>query len=209
MIVKEFVCAPIDNNCFVIHKEDGQECMVVDPSWANEAYSYISEAGLTLTHILLTHGHFDHLGGVAKLKANTNAKIAIHTSEAEALFDDNMSLAVIAGTSIEPSKADILLDGGEIIANSEFEVKVIHTPGHSPGSVCYLIEGENIMFSGDTVFRLSFGRVDLPGGDMDELYASITGKLFELKENYEIMPGHMRKTTLEFEKKHNPILRVK
>lgn len=209
MVIKEFACAPIDNNCFVIHKEGGRECMVIDPASASEAYSYINEAGLTLTHVLLTHGHFDHIGGVAKLKAQTNAKVAIHVDEADALFDDNINLAAFMGTSIEHCRADILLNDGEIISNGEFEIKVIHTPGHSPGSVCYFLEGENIMFSGDTVFRLSFGRVDLPGGDMDTLRKSITEKLFSLKENYEIMPGHMRKTTLEFEKKHNPILRVK
>ena len=198
---------PLEVNTYIMPGTCAGKCFVVDPSDFALVRDAMAEHGLTPTHILLTHGHFDHNLAVAALQKEFGAKVCIHGADAEALYSKRASLSVLAGMEVPPCRADMLLAGGETIDAAGIRIKVLHTPGHSKGSVCYLLEQERILFSGDTLFRLSVGRTDLQGGSEQELYESIAYTLFPLAGDYDVYPGHMRKTTLEFERQHNPVMR--
>ena len=198
---------PLEVNTYIMHGARAGACFLVDPAEAAPVRQAMEEYGLKPTHILLTHGHFDHILAVAELQKEYGAKVCIHEQEANALSDPRVNLAMVASMHVPPCKADVLLKDGECFDAAGFGVKVIHTPGHSPGSACYVLERENIIFSGDTLFRLSVGRTDFPGGSAQTLFDSISDKLFTLPGDYTVYPGHMRKTTLEFERQHNPVMR--
>ena len=198
---------PLEVNTYIMSGMRPGECFLVDPSDAELVRDTMKDLGVKPTHILLTHGHFDHILGVAQLQKEFGAKVCIHAEEADALYDGRASLSVLAGMEVPPCHADVLWQGGETFEAAGFSIKVLHTPGHSKGSVCYLLEAARILFSGDTLFRLSVGRSDLKGGSERELYESIAYTLFPLAGDYDVYPGHMRKTTLAFERQHNPIMR--
>ncbi len=193
-------------NAFVVYKEGSSKAFVVDPG---ADYARVKERlddnGITeVTHILLTHGHFDHIGAAARLAAETGAKVCIHRRDAAMLQSDTQSLAVMVGLSIEPVEPDVLFEGGEIIVAADIEVEVLHTPGHSGGSVCYL--ADEAMFSGDTLFYMSCGRTDFPGSDAREYDHSLHGVIGSLKRDYTVYTGHGIKTTLFAELRNNPFL---
>lgn len=198
---------PLEVNTYIMLGARAGECFIVDPSDAALVRDTMADRGVKPTHILLTHGHFDHILAVAALQKEFGAKVCIHAEDAEALYSKRASLSVFAGMEVPPCRADVLLQGGETLDAAGFAVKVLHTPGHSKGSVCYLLERERMIFAGDTLFRLSVGRSDLAGGSERELYESIAYTLFPLAGDYDVYPGHMRKTTLEFERQHNPVMR--
>ncbi len=198
---------PLDVNTYIMLGAEEGACFIVDPADAAPVRETMEEHGVKPTHILLTHSHFDHILAVAELQKEFGAKVCIHALEAAALADDRASLSAMAGVHVPPCAADVRLQGGESFAAAGFRVEVIHTPGHSRGSVCYLLEQERILFAGDTLFRLSVGRTDFPGGSERELFDSISYKLFALRGDYAVYPGHMRKTTIEFERQHNPVMR--
>ena len=193
-------------NAFIVFKDNSKKAFVVDPGadvekiCARLEYEGISE----VTHILLTHGHFDHIGAAAELKKRTGAKVCVHARDLSMLTSSEDSLAVFAGASIEPVEADIVLHGGETIIAADIPVQVLHTPGHSGGSVCYLTG--DIMFSGDTLFYMYCGRTDFPGSDPDEYEHSLSVVLGGLKKDYTVYTGHGIKTTLKAEFKSNPFL---
>ena len=151
-------------------------------------------------------GLFDHILSVADLKEKYGAKACIHEADADALTGGRISLSALMGMGVKRCAPDMLLKGGETLDCAGFTVKVLHTPCHSKGSVCYVLEQERIVFSGDTLFHLSIGRTDLPGGDADELYSSIAYCLFRLEGEYEVYPGHMDKTSLDYERQRNPFV---
>ena len=193
-------------NTFIVFKDNSKKAFVVDPGadiekiWSRLEYEGISE----VTHILLTHGHFDHIGAAAELKRRTGAKVCVHERDLPMLTSNKDSLAVFAGVSIEPVEADIVLHGGEMIRAADIPVQVLHTPGHSGGSVCY-ITGD-VLFSGDTLFYMSCGRTDFPGSDPDEYHNSLHNVLGGLKKDYTVYTGHGIKTTLRAEFRSNPYL---
>lgn len=207
MHIKTIPCGPLDVNSYVLYEEANGTCAVIDPADAEPVLLFLDSQRLTCSHILLTHGHFDHIGGVAALAQCTGAKICIHKSDAHMLLSDAASLAALGNYHIQPSNADILLNEGDNIQIAGREIQVLHTPGHTPGGVCYLIKQERALFTGDTIFRLGAGRADFPGSDEVALYRSIVYKLFELPGNYTLYPGHMRTTTLDFERERNPFVR--
>lgn len=197
---------PIGANCYIVREEHSRDCVLIDPADAEKVLRFLEQNALKATHILLTHGHFDHIFGVAKLQERTGAEVCIHEKDASALSDNRASLASEFRCAVPPCRADRLLQGGERIAAAGLTFEVLFTPGHSPGGVCYLERNERVIFSGDTLFHLSVGRSDLSGGDEETLYRSIEEKLFMLPGDYKVYPGHMRETALEFERAHNPIL---
>lgn len=201
------ITGPLEVNTYIMLGARAGECFIVDPSDAALVRDTMVEHGVAPTHILLTHGHFDHILAVAQLQKEFGAKVCIHEADEEALYSKRASLSVLAGMEVPPCHADVLLQGGETLDAAGFSVKVLHTPGHAPGCVCYLLAQERILFSGDTLFRLSVGRSDLKGGSERELYESIAYTLFPLPGDYDVYPGHLRKTTLEFERQHNPVMR--
>lgn len=190
-------------NCYLL-EEDGIAA-VIDPGEVNDdLLSRIK--GLELRYILLTHGHFDHILGVAELKKETGAKVCIHPDDAPMLQDENLSLSArnVPGLQV-PVTADVFLYDGEIL-DFPMPIEVLHTPGHTKGSVCFKID--HILFTGDTLFCRTVGRTDFPGGSMEELIRSVD-RLQALPGDYTLYPGHNRATTMEAERKHNRYIRKK
>ncbi|MDL2234817.1 MBL fold metallo-hydrolase [Christensenellaceae bacterium OttesenSCG-928-L17] len=206
--VETIVCGPLDVNAYVVSMEGAEECFVVDPAAASEVLQYLARENLRCTHILLTHGHFDHIGGVADIKKETGATICMHAADADMLTSDARSMAVLANVRLKPVSADCVFTEDETFLAAGIKVRALHTPGHTQGCVCYICEDENILFSGDTLFRLSVGRADFPDSNEELLYTSLVEKLFALQHNYTVYPGHMRSTMLDFEREHNPFLRA-
>ena len=180
-------------NCYVVRNEDSSRCVVIDPGYDGQTVlRFLKEQNLHLEAILLTHGHFDHVGGVKELAAETDCKVYLH--DLERTMPEAMTAGPLYATDNYPHRFSV--------AGMDFTV--LHTPGHTPGSVCLLCE--DALFSGDTLFAGSCGRTDLPGGDWATILASL-GRLKELPGNYQVFPGHGESTTLAQEKKYNPYLR--
>lgn len=201
--VKTLSHGMMGTNTYLVKDEKGS-VLVVDPAVFDAKLEELlkSENVTSLDYILLTHGHFDHITGVSELKEKYGGKIVIHKDDEKAFWDDNVSLSGSFGTPANyPEKADITVEDGDTLPFSYDEIKVIHTPGHTVGGVCYAL-GDNL-FSGDTLFKGSIGRSDFPGGNMLTLIRSV-GKLKKLGINYSVYPGHGESTTFDYENKTNP-----
>ncbi|MBR4636692.1 MAG: MBL fold metallo-hydrolase [Clostridia bacterium] len=203
---------PLGTNTYIIYNEEGTEvspapCAVVDPASSKKVLDLLLKHHLHCSDILLTHGHFDHIMGVAELKEKHSAKVLIHELDANALTGGAGSLAYMGGILVKKCSVDVLLRDEDVITAAGFPFRVIHTPGHTPGGVCFVSEEERVIFSGDTLFRLSVGRTDLPGGDSEQLFESIAYRLFTLHGDFRVLPGHEDETTLDFEREHNPYVR--
>lgn len=207
MKVKRFTYGSCVANSYILTKENSDKAVLIDCCGANEKMlDYISKCGCELSAILLTHGHFDHIEGYRELRDLTGAKIYIFNSENKFLFDKTLNLSDSNDDLIENEKnsADVLLDDGDVIKAGDFEIQVIHTPGHTSGSVCYMIGNE--IFTGDTLFKQSIGRSDFPTGDYNTEIDSIYNKLFSLRDDVTVYPGHGFSTTIGKEKEENPFL---
>ena len=202
--INTLITGPLGVNTYIVHDDSSNKSIIIDPAEGLRIKNYLDDNNLVCTHILLTHGHFDHILGVAYLKRETGAKVLIHEADASALSSDKVSLAAFTGSSIEKCEADTLLHDGDELNLSGIDIRVMHTPGHSKGSVCYIVESSRVIFSGDTLFRLSVGRSDLYRSNEADLQFSLLYKLYALKGDYEVFPGHERRTELEFERQHNP-----
>ena len=203
MEIKVLPLGDIGVNCYLISGDNA--AVVIDPGFYSETVlEFLNENVCKERLILLTHSHFDHIGGAAQLRDKTGVKIAIGELENEFLSDPSVNLSGLLGEPVKPFLADLLLKDGEEVTVGEFNFKVIHTPGHTSGSVSYLLG--DILFSGDTLFNCSIGRTDFPTGDYFVLLASIK-KLYELDGGIRVLSGHGEATTIEFEKMHNPFVR--
>ncbi len=201
--IEKIVSPAMDVNTYVVWQQENKEAIVIDPSFEQEKLdACLQTENLQCTAILLTHGHFDHIAGVASLMQSTGAQVAIHTLDAQMLYDREKNLCSEFNLKIMPCSADIELKQS-IYHFAGMEVKVLHTPGHTPGSVCYFIG--NAMFSGDTLFNLGIGRTDLPGGSWAQMRQTLT-KIKLIKGEYAIYPGHGHSTSLTYEIDNNPYL---
>ena len=205
MIIKTLAVGPIMANCFIVGCEQTREAAVIDPGdEADRILLTLAEAKLTVTQILNTHGHFDHVGANKRMKKATGAPILIHALDAPMLRMLSRSAAAW-GMSAEDSPApDRTIDEGDTITVGTITFKVFHTPGHTPGGVSLLADG--CLFVGDTLFAGSVGRTDFPGGDFDTLKSSIQKKLFALADDVQVFTGHGPETTIGEEKRHNPFV---
>jgi len=197
--------APMGTNCYVVFCTDTLQAAVIDPADADTALAIAGREGLTIGRILLTHGHFDHIAGVRKLKQLTGASVAIHRADAPMLTDAMLNLSGAFGGGFTVDEADELLEDGDQIAIGECSLTVLHTPGHTPGGVCFM--QEDVIFAGDTLFYESIGRTDFPAGSYDELANSIREKLYALEEDRLVLPGHGQPTGLFHEMEYNPFIR--
>lgn len=193
-------------NSYILYKEDGSQAAIIDPGGDGDTIlKEVNARNLQIKYILLTHGHFDHIGALADIKKKTGAKVIIHREDASSLGDifKNLSFSM-AMESVQP-EADILVEDGDIVSVHDMELEIIHTPGHSPGSISILYK--DIIFTGDTLFQNSIGRTDLPGGKLNEILASIKDKILTLDDDVIVYPGHGPKTSILSEKLNNPFLR--
>lgn len=182
---------------------NGGRAFVVDPGADAERIIAAAEAeGAKIEWVLLTHAHFDHIGAAAALQRE-GAQIVLHRDDVK-LIKSFQNLSVLAGVKVEHFTPDVTVAGGETLDVAGVSVKVIHTPGHTAGSVCYV--AGDVIFSGDTLFALSYGRTDFPTGSFAQLKNSVVNKLFALEGDYKVLPGHEDPTTLDYERAHNPIL---
>ena len=195
--------ASYQENSYVLYDKGTKEAAIIDPSAPSDAlFTSISKRGFRLTKILNTHGHLDHIGGNEFFKKKSNAKLYIHTLDAATLEDTSLNLSFFTGKPIVSPKADVSLEDKEIIKFGGTKIEVIHTPGHTRGSVCFLW-GTNL-FSGDTLFAGGMGRTDFPGGSASAIRDSIKNKLFFLPEETIVLPGHGASSTIGNEIKTNP-----
>ncbi|MBM3285568.1 MAG: MBL fold metallo-hydrolase [Candidatus Aminicenantes bacterium] len=205
MDYKLVVVGPLDTNCYLVFCRETLECAVIDPgAEAGRIFPVIAEFGLKPVLILNTHGHIDHTGANRDIKEKFNIPLCIHPLD-RALLEkmQQFELSFFLGARESPP-ADRLLGDSELISIGKSDLRVIHTPGHTAGSISLL--GDGILFSGDTLFCGGVGRTDLPGGSMRDLEESIKTKILTLPPETIVLPGHGPWTTVGEEKESNPFL---
>ncbi len=196
MILHRLTVGAYESNCYIVGSESANEGVVIDPG--DDGARIIKQIGdLKIKLIILTHGHIDHIAAVNKVRAATGAPVAIHPGDMGALK------ARIAVTPEEQSKIK-LLQGGDVINFGDKQLTVLHTPGHSPGSICLLVD--KVCFTGDTLFNFSIGRYDFPGGSGAQIMKSIHSKLMTLPDDTAIYPGHGTDSTIGNERRRNPFI---
>ncbi len=205
MIIKQFIAGQLENNMYLVMDERTKKAVLIDASaLIPEITSTIKELGADVEYILLTHGHFDHIMGLNSLKQALGAEAVICKDDLVISDNINEFTRLFGFPDSTPPVYEKYIKDGDIIHVGDMEIQVIHTPGHTEGGVCYLIEDK--LFSGDTLFRQSVGRTDLFGGSFEKLSDSIKNKLFKLDENITVFPGHGPATTIAYEKKYNEII---
>lgn len=207
MILEVRAVEPFFKNGFVVGCEDTREGVLIDPG---DDVDLLLEAArehrLTITSILLTHAHLDHVTGVGRAKAALGVPVWLHQDD-NFLYERAVEQGQMFGLRVEPQPpVDHFYDGEGPLTFGRYEVRVLHTPGHCPGGVCLAIGKEPVLFVGDTLFAGSIGRTDLPGGDLDTLLRSIREVLFSFPDSAVVWPGHGEPTTIGREKRTNPFL---
>jgi len=208
--IETFPVGPLQCNCTILADEDSREAIVIDPGDEPERILRALEAmKLTPVALLHTHAHLDHITGSRSVKEATGAPIRVHPAD-RPLYDALPEQAAFFGLRAEaPLPPDDPLRDAEAIRFGPFSVRAIHTPGHTPGSTCFELEGDRpVLFSGDTLFRRSIGRTDLWGGDTDAILASIRLKLFPLAGDVRVVCGHGPDTSIDEERRLNPFAAI-
>jgi glyoxylase-like metal-dependent hydrolase (beta-lactamase superfamily II) len=199
------IVGPLETNCYLVYSQDSLECAVVDPgAEAERIFQLIAQKNLKPTLLLNTHGHVDHIGANKDVKEKYNIPLYIHSADGPMLENVQQSeMAIFLGAMDSPSPDHFLNDGDKIKIGKSF-LQVIHTPGHSPGSVSFL--GDGFLLSGDTLFFGGVGRTDLPGGSWKEMVNSIKNKILTMPDEMKVLPGHGPFTTVGQEKRANPFI---
>ncbi|HKZ22626.1 MAG TPA: MBL fold metallo-hydrolase [candidate division Zixibacteria bacterium] len=205
MILERIVVGPFEVNCYIFGDAKTKEVVVIDPGENFPLiWDGIQEGKYHVKGIVLTHGHADHIGAVGELKNKTQAPIYIHPEDKEMLTDPKLNRSIYFGVAITAPAADKFLKEGDILKIGNVSLKVIHTPGHTPGGIC--LEYDKILFTGDTLFASSIGRTDFPGSSFQSLIDSIKKKLLILPDEIEVFPGHGPSSTIGEERVSNPFL---
>lgn len=205
MILEIYPCGPVMANMMFVGRDGSDTVAVIDPSDADLALSVLKEHGWTLSDILITHRHFDHILGVAALKAETGANILISEADAVGLTSNLQSLSLMQRISITPVEPDVRLHDGDTFEAAGLHFRVLATPGHTVGGITFVCDEERCAFVGDTLFYESYGRYDLPTGDYNALRHSLKDVLLTLPEDYRLYTGHDESTTVAHERATNPI----
>ncbi len=208
MKIIPLVAGLLETNCYLIVNNQTHTSLLVDvpPDSATKIFDILKEEESELEAVLLTHSHWDHCADLAKIKKQTNASIYVHLLDKYRLENPMEHTIISLDFEIEPCSPDNLINKDETINFETTVVRVIHTPGHTEGSVVYIVDSLKAAFVGDTIFYLSVGRTDLPGGDSNLLQHSLNRLLNELPDNYKLFAGHYQETTVGFEKNYNPFL---
>lgn len=204
MTVKQGVFPPLSNNCYLMTDEATNRSALVDCSCWNSAMKALI-GNTDLQYILLTHGHYDHIGGVERVREQYGAKVVISKEDEPMLSSGKLSLAVFTGGEVTYTNADMTVRDGDSLMLGNTKIKVMATPGHTKGGLCYI--AEDCIFTGDTLFCCSCGRTDFPGGSGEEMLQSLR-KIKALEGDYKVYPGHDEVTTLDFERKNNSYMNM-
>ena len=203
-VIRQIVLGMVGTNCYFVSNQKTQEMFVVDPAdSAGRIITFAQQHGYKPVGILLTHGHFDHILAVDELKKVWGVPVYANAHEAAVLEDQRLNLSYRMGGNAYETKADCYLNGGDVFELAGFQIKMLHTPGHTVGSCCYYLEDEAVLLSGDTLFEGSCGRTDFPGGSMRTIVRSIQDQLFVLPEDVVVLSGHGGSTTIGHEKRYN------
>lgn len=207
MRIESFIVGIAGANCYIIINEETNEAVVVDPGGTSQKLrAFIAESKIKLQAILLTHAHFDHIMGIPEIQAAASVPVYVAAADAPVLADPD------ANASKSFLAEGFAYHGGTAVADNQvlvlagFAFQVLYTPGHTEGSCCYYLAREGVLFSGDTLFRESVGRTDLPGGS-DKIFPSIRERLLTLPAATVVYPGHMAVTTIAHEQEYNPFIR--
>ncbi|HEY8422071.1 MAG TPA: MBL fold metallo-hydrolase [Thermoclostridium sp.] len=207
MIIECISNGLVQSNAYIV-SENGEGVMIDCGCPPERVLEAANSKDIEIKHVILTHGHFDHIFYIDQLRDLIDVKIHIHENDAVCLSDPNMN--GLAHFPVQGSftfrAADNLLKDGDIIECSGLSFKIIHTPGHTKGGICILVN--NVLFTGDTLFNSSIGRTDFPGGSMNQIIRSIKEKLYTLPDDTIVYPGHGIKTTIGYEKRNNPFCTV-
>lgn len=196
MFLEVFPSGPIETNAYLLACEDTKKAWIIDAPLgsADEIFAEVALNGFTVEKVILTHSHWDHIADIAELKRRFSAEVLVHKEDAENVETPGSDGLPIY-FEIEGVTPDTVLEGEEVLALGNLKAKVIHTPGHSPGGVCLYFKDENILISGDTLFRGSMGRVDLPTSEPERMYESLMA-LSKLPSHTKVYPGHGGNTTI-------------
>lgn len=206
--IKCFRVGLLDTNCYIITDKDTGEWAIIDPGFSSIELEHAISAldSKKCRYILLTHGHFDHICLVSDLKMKLSGQVVISKEDEPFLFDNTLNLsAVFSPTGIKTVSADIRLSDGDSLTLGNTDFSFMSTPGHTDGSGCFIFSRDKVIFTGDTLFRCSYGRTDFPTGSMSKLTASMR-RIMDLDGDYTVYPGHNEFTTLSFERANNPLM---
>ena len=208
MLIHRIVVSALMENVYIAADEESRECIIVDPGAEGERIlTEVERLGLTVKVIVNTHAHVDHVGAVAAVKERTGASYGIHSRDIPLLKEAaSSSIVHMIPEFSPPPEPDIELKAGGFVEAGSLRFKVLETPGHTPGGICFY--GHDTLFTGDTLFQGSIGRFDSPGGDGRQLLTSIFGELVPLPDDTRVLPGHLSETTIGEEKQSNPFLQT-
>ena len=206
MKCKVLIVGMVSTNCYIVSNVVTKQAFIVDPGDSPEPImKYVDGEGLTVEAVLLTHGHFDHIYGVEALCKKYDATLYAHEDEVEVLKDPVKNVSSMIGRVIRIDSATPVKDG-QVLNIAGFDMKVLHTPGHTKGSCCYYCEKTKMLFSGDTLFEGSVGRTDFPTGSSSTIVKSICTKLAVLPDDVIVLSGHGGETSIGYEKVNNPFI---
>lgn len=210
MKLATLMLGPLASNCYIVSNDDG-DCIVIDiGGGAPVLLRRLEQEKLTLQGILLTHGHYDHISGVEQVRKQWDVPVYVHEADAPMLSSaaENLGYWIEPDAEFHPVQQWQTVGDGDVLrfgrGQAEIAVTVMHTPGHTKGSLCYVCG--DLLFTGDTLFRMSRGRTDFPGGSDTEMRQSFQ-RLLRLEGEYQVLPGHNEASTLDFERQHNPNMR--
>lgn len=207
MFIETLVVGPLQANCYIVGDETAAEALVIDPGGdAEEILEAIAKLGATVKTIVNTHGHVDHILANRRIKEATNAPIAIHSADGGMLTNPLAAFSFLLGVLKPSPPANMMLNEGDVLDVGDVHLRVIHTPGHSRGSICLYEENKGVVFTGDTLFQGGIGRTDFPGGSYQTLVDSVRTKLLTLPDETVVYPGHGPTTTIGQERRYNPFL---